>query len=107
MNLALRRSQTVYTPANNVNAVPPATVQQKGTVAIVAGTQSYAITFPSAFGSAPTFFGANVQMVNSSGEVFTVVADLSTLTASGVTVWLSGIPTAASTGAFINWIANQ
>lgn len=87
---------------------PPAPgVAQSGRVAIVNGTQSYNVVFGSAFAAAPTFFGADVLMVNSSGEVFTVVADLSTLTTTGVTVWLSGVPTAASTGAFIAWQASR
>lgn len=77
---------------------------QSGKVALVAGTQNYNIVF-SGLIAAPDFFDATVQMVNNSGEIFTVEADLSTLTSDGVTVWLSGIPTAASTGAYINWLA--
>lgn len=99
-------STGLYNPGGGGGTPPPSAVQQTGSVAIVAGTQSYAVVFSPAFASAPSFFGANAQMVNDSGEVFSVVADLSSLTASGVTVWLSGVPTAASTGAYINWIAN-
>ena len=98
-------SQGQYNPSGAGSSPPSPSVQQTGRVALVAGTQSYAIVFSPAFSAAPGFFGASILMVNSSGETFDVVADLSTLTASGVTVWLSGVPTAASTGAFINWIA--
>lgn len=79
------------------------TTLKKGTVNLVAGTQSYAIAFSPAFSAAPTFLTGSVQMVSSSGEVFDVAFDLSSLTASGVTAWLSGIPTAASAGSKINW----
>jgi hypothetical protein len=82
-------------------------VEQKGVVALVAGTQNYDIVFPVPFASAPTFFDAPIQMPNSNGEVFEAVADRSSLSATGVTVWLSGIPTAASAGGYINWIAKQ
>lgn len=87
-------------------SAPAPSVSQNGRIALVAGTQSYAISFAAGFAAAPTFFGANILMVNSSGEAFEVVADLSTLTSSGVTVWLNGVPTAASTGAFITWNAS-
>lgn len=79
------------------------TTLQKGTVNLVAGTQSYAIVFTTPFASAPTFLSGSVQMPSSSGEVFDVAFDLSTLTTTGVTAWLSGIPTAASAGGKINW----
>jgi len=79
------------------------TTLQKGNVALVNGQQSYAIVFTTPFASAPTFLTGIVQMPNSSGEAFDVVFDLSTLTAIGVTAYLSGVPTAASTGGYINW----
>lgn len=86
--------------------IPPTDIQQTGLVALVAGTQSYAVVFAPAFASAPSFFGAEIQMPSSSGETFEAVVDRSSLTASGITVWLSGVPTAASAGGKINWIAN-
>lgn len=79
-------------------------ITQTGSVALVAGQQSYAITFPVAFATAPTFI-PTVQMPNDSGEVFEASADLSTLNISGVTVWLSGVPTSASNGGVISWLA--
>lgn len=78
---------------------------QTGVIALVEGQQSYVIAFPVGFGSTPSYFNAAVQMPTDSGEVFTADADLSTLTATGVTVWLSGVPTAASAGGRINWLA--
>ena len=100
------RSQTVYAPGGATSTTPPSTkLVQKGKVALVAGTQSYNIVFSPAFATVPTSFLADVQMVNSTGEAFDVMADLSTLTTAGVTVWLSAVPTALSTGAFINWRA--
>ncbi len=74
-----------------------------GDVPLVVGQQSYNIVFSPAFAAIPTSFSAQVQMASSGSEIFFVNADVSTLTASGVTVWLSGIPTAASTGSVINW----
>lgn len=104
-NYRQRGTQGQYNPAYGGSTPPPTSVQQQGVVSIVVGTQSYAIVFSPAFASVPTFFGAGILMVSSSGETFEVAADLSTLTASGVTVWLSGVPTAASTGSKINWMA--
>ncbi len=76
---------------------------QTGSVALVAGQQSYAITFPVAFSSVPSYFGPSVQMPDDNGEVFE--ASYTDLTTTGVTVWLSGVPTSASDGGFIKWIA--
>jgi hypothetical protein len=100
-----RGTQGQYNPGGGGGTPPPSSVQQTGNVALVAGTQSYAIVFSPAFGAAPGFIGGSVLMPTSSGETFEVAFDLSTLTASGVTAWLSGIPTAASDGGSINWIA--
>jgi len=97
-----RQGQTIYSPGAGLSNKG---VVQKGTVALVAAQQSYAITFSPAFATAPTSFGAEVQMPNSSGEAFFATADLSTLTTSGVTVWLNGVPTSASVGGVINWRA--
>lgn len=83
------------------------TTIQHGTVALVAGTQSYPVVFTTPFGAPPGLFAATVQMVNSSGEVFFVTADLSSLTTTGATVWLNGVPTAASAGSLINWEAAE
>lgn len=91
--------------ASNTGGLPPASSLQKGVMPLVVGQQSYVIVFPVAFAAAPSYFDAPVQMVNSTGEVFTAEPDLTTLTAAGVTVWLSGIPTGASTGSRINWLA--
>ncbi len=79
--------------------------RQTGTTPLVAGQQSYAISFSPAFAIPPVFF-PSVQMSSSSGEIFIVNADVSTLTATGVTVWLSGIPTVASLGGNITWEAD-
>lgn len=100
-----RGTQGQYNPAGYAKTPPPADVQQAGTVDLVAGTQSYAIAFSPAFASVPSFVGAQVQMPSDSGDVLFAAVDLSTLTASGVTVWLNGVPTPASTGGKINWIA--
>ena len=97
-----RQGQTVYSPGTGYSN---SNIEQKGNVSLSAGTQSYAITFSPAFSKAPTSFIAQVQMPGSSGEIFAVSPDLSTLTANGVTVWLSGVPTAASAGGVINWRA--
>lgn len=80
------------------------TALKTGTTALVAGQQSYAISFSGAgFTAAPAFLSLTLQMPNSSGEVFDASVDLSTLTASGVTVYLSAVPTAASAGGKIAW----
>jgi hypothetical protein len=78
-----------------------------GSLAIVVGQQSYAITFSPAFGVAPTSFLPTIFIPNDTGEIFAVSADLSTLTATGVTVWLNAVPTSASSGGFVNWRASN
>lgn len=80
-------------------------ITQTGSTPLVAGQQSYVITFPVAFSVTPSFFGPSLAMPNDNGEVFSVDYDLSTLTASGVTVWLSGVPSSASDGGVISWLA--
>lgn len=84
---------------------PAPSGQVAGSVTLVAGTQYYDLTFPVPFGGTPTGIFGTVQMPNSSGEVFTVSPDLSTLSPRGVRLWLSGVPTAASNGGYINWLA--
>lgn len=76
---------------------------QTGSTPLVAGQQSYDITFPVSFGSTPTFFSATVEMPSDDGEVFD--ASYAELTETGVRVWLSGVPTSASDGGFIKWLA--
>ena len=81
------------------------TASQSGTVLLVAGQQSYVISFSPAFDSVPTLMNPAIFMPSSSGEIFEASFDASTLTVNGVTVWLSGIPTAASAGGYISWYA--
>src|SRR6478736_5900977 len=81
-----------------------ANVTQTGSIALVAGQQSYVIAFPIAFGNTPTFL-PTVNMPNDSGEVFEASPDISTLGINGVTVWLSGVPSSASAGGTISWLA--
>jgi hypothetical protein len=88
------------------NTNPSTVNNQSGKTALVVGQQSYAINFASPFGSGdiPVVTGS-VLMPNSSGEVFEVSVDYSTLTVNGCTLWLSGVPTAASSGGYLSWIA--
>jgi hypothetical protein len=95
----------MYTRKSDSAARPSYADSAKGKVALVPGQQSYAIVFGAQFYAPPSFLTAQTQMPSSSGEVFEVTPDLSTLTSTGVTVWLSGIPTAASSGGYINWKA--
>lgn len=81
------------------------TQTQTGLIPLVEGQQSYVLVFSPPFASVPSFADATAQMPNDSGEVFTASIDRSTLSALGCTVWLSGIPTAASVGGYINWYA--
>jgi hypothetical protein len=78
-----------------------------GRIALVIGQQSYAISFgsPSPFAAAPSAVWFEIEMPNSSGELFNHGKDLSSLTANGVTVWLSGLPTSASSGGYLRWNA--
>lgn len=78
-----------------------------GRVALVIGQQSYAISFgaPSPFAAAPSSVWFEIEMPGSNGELFTVGKDLTTLTAAGVTAWLSGLPTSASSGGYLRWNA--
>lgn len=94
-----------YTLAGQVGAGSGSQTGQTNQVPLVIGQQSYAIVFNTPFEAIPTFFSAVVMMGSDSGEIFTATPDLSTLTESGVTVWLSGIPTADSSGSVINWNA--
>lgn len=78
---------------------------QKGFIALANGQQSYPLVFPVAFAAAPGYFSPVIAMPNNAGELFAIGYDFSTLTALGVTIWLGGVPTAASVGGFINWKA--
>lgn len=80
------------------------TATQQGSVALVDGQQSYAIVFPVQFASNPRVF-PTVAMPNDSGEVFSATVDESSVTTLGCTVWLSGVPSAASVGGLLNWMA--
>lgn len=73
-----------------------------GTVSIVSGQQSYALTFSPAFSVAPIIV-PTVEMASSSGEIFYASVDRSSITVSGATVWLSGIP--IDGGGVIAWEA--
>lgn len=78
-----------------------------GSLALVAGQQSYAVTFSPPFAVVPSSFLPSIFIPNSSGEIFAASADRSTLTATGVTVWLNAIPSADSAGGFLNWRATD
>lgn len=74
-----------------------------GRIALVAGQQSYQVSFTPPFAAAPNGMFPTVQMPNDSGDV--LAASYSDITAYGCTVWLSGVPTSASAGGFIAWMA--
>lgn len=78
---------------------------QSGIVPLVVGQQSYAVIFPTPFTSAPSSIQVDVQMPNSSGEAFFGTVDASSITVTGFTVWLSGVPSSASVGGNVNWLA--
>jgi len=110
-----------YTPANPASwPVVPTTVQQAlddlaggggavgvqaGRVALVNGQQSYAIVFPTPFSAPPQKIDPFIMMASSTGELFVAGVDLTTVTVNGCTIWLNGVPTAASTGGYLGWIA--
>lgn len=101
-----RGTQGQYNPSGAGSSPPSPAVEQTGEEALVVGQQGpYAIAFSPAFASVPSYFNANVQMPDSTGESFEVTIDRSSLTTSGVNVWLSGAPSALSSGGYINWIA--
>lgn len=97
--------QNVYCPGGGGGSGGGGGAGQAGSVALVAGQQSYAIVFTTPFATPPAQFAAQVQMDSSSGEAFFVTADDSTLTTTGVTVWLSGLPSASA--GKITWQASQ
>lgn len=105
MPIALRQpsSQGLYAPGGTGGSSGGS--DQTGSVAIVDGQQSYAVVFSPAFASKPSYFDASVEMPSSVGEVFAI--SYSDLDENGCTVWLSGVPTAASDGGFINWSATE
>lgn len=100
--------QNYYSPGGGGGNTPPApTLEQHGSISLLSGTSRYQITFPTPFAAAPTYFDAAVQMPDSNGEALEAVADKSTLNTTGVVIWLTGTPTAASTGGIINWLAKK
>ncbi len=76
---------------------------QTGSVALVVGQQFYDIVFPTTFGAEPSYFGPSLEMPDDNGEIFDV--SYAELTAVGVRVWLSGVPSASSAGGYIKWLA--
>jgi len=78
----------------------------QGKIPLVAGQQSYDITFSPNFPALPTGLELSLAMPSDSGEIFSVAAAWNTLSVSGVTVWLSGVPTSASDGGYILWSAS-
>ena len=95
-----------YVVGPTSNFVPFPVGYQKGMAVVTSGNQSVALVFPAAFQSAPSFFSpGGVGMPDSVTGQLTVTFDNSTLTASGVTLWLSA-PAPAS-GYVIPWLAIQ
>lgn len=92
--------------ANGIGSGASPQTYQQGTVAIQAFQQSYPITFSPSMSSAPSIT-AVIGLVgpNGAGQNFSVSFDISTLSSSGVTLWLSGIP-ASTDGSLIYWEAS-
>jgi len=80
---------------------------QAGKVSLVDGQQSYVITFPIPFAVVPTSFLPSIFIPDNAGEVLAVSVDLSALTRTGVTVWLSAPPSSASNGGYVSWRASN
>lgn len=76
-----------------------------GNIPLVDGQQSYNLVFSQAFSAPPDSLMLTVSLPNSSGEILIANYDQSTLTDTGVTIWLSGVPSSASVGGFINYVA--
>lgn len=105
LSLTPRTSKPKYSPGAAAGGGGGGTTFQSGVVALVAAQQSYAIAFSPAFASPPTKLTVTVEMPGSSGELFFASVDKSTITINGCTAWLSGLPTAASSGGQIRWEA--
>lgn len=83
---------------------PPATnVYQKGSVNLVAGTQSYAVVFSPALTGVPSVVDIQVYMNDADGESLVATPQKDTVTAAGFTFWLSGVPVDA--GGVAKWTA--
>jgi hypothetical protein len=80
---------------------------QKASTALVQGTQSYPLTFPVQFPTIPTFVAASMNPPSNSGEVFIATVLANSITNTGCTVILSGIPSAASVGGTVSVLAAQ
>lgn len=74
-----------------------------GSIPLVESQQSYSLEFDPPFTRIPSFFKATVAMPSSSGEIFKAAAVAPS--ASSATITLDAVPSAASVGGFINWLA--
>lgn len=80
----------------------------RGSVDLVSGQDSYSITFPNGgFAGAPATFIPSLAMANDEAEIFALGWDESSLSETGVTVFLFGTPSSLSVGSSINWFAIQ
>lgn len=85
--------------------VPAAFDGQTASTPLVDGQQSYAIVFPTTFEDLPVFADGIVPLlVGGNGELFSCAIE--SLTTTGMTVWLSGIPSSASAGQSLTWYAS-
>lgn len=79
-----------------------AKTQQMGQEPLVAGQQSYDIVFTATMDEAPKVY-AQVMMTDGTGELFFAVTQRDMITATGLRIWLSGVPSVSA--GFIQWKA--
>lgn len=77
---------------------------QTGLTPVVQGQQSYPVVFPAAFSAAPEY-AKPVYQPGAAGEANEAVVARDTLSPTGFTAWLRGVPGENALGAQINWSA--
>lgn len=80
--------------------------QLSGFIPVVAGNQGpYPVVFPTAFTGNPQWVEGNYLLNGPNGEANEAYVDGLSVSPTGFSIWLRGIPTSASAGAQIAWLA--
>ena len=99
-------ADVAYTPTGDPFFTPPnepghttqngaPEIVNRFTSSIVAGQQSYEVTFIPSLTNPPSVIIATANLAEDNGDMLFASVDLSTVTGSGCTVWLSGIPSSS------------
>ncbi len=80
-----------FANVSDFQAAYTARTLQTGAVPFVAGQQSYAVAFTRTMNAIPKVY-LQVEIDSDAGELFSATVENDTLTATGFTFWLSGVP---------------